>query len=246
MSNQFTPLLDRFNASYTPEPNSGCWLWASGVRGNPARPVIRNKGKSITAYRVSYELFKGPIPFGLLICHSCDTPLCVNPDHLFPGTIQDNFDDCWKKGRTAVQKKPSYMKRLAELSTAAPKKQYQSRKRSIIPHEDVPRLLKEIEAGVTFQNIADRYGVSKVAVGTFVAREHLRYLRAENSMLSRDLQALSQALREYVNAVEREVIPEGDMAGTTAWHRVTDTLREIEESRSSLGEARVSDAEGER
>jgi len=55
------------------------------------------------AHRVSYREFVGEIPQGLLVLHKCDTPSCVNPDHLFVGTNQDNCDDKWRKGRQADQ-----------------------------------------------------------------------------------------------------------------------------------------------
>jgi len=51
-----------------------------------------------------YEFAKGPIPEGKLVCHTCDTPLCINPDHLFIGTNADNIQDCVKKGRAARAK----------------------------------------------------------------------------------------------------------------------------------------------
>jgi hypothetical protein len=56
-------------------------------------------GGNFLAHRVSYELHKGPIPEGLCVLHSCDTPACVNPDHLRAGTLSENIQDCIKRNR---------------------------------------------------------------------------------------------------------------------------------------------------
>lgn len=73
----------------------GCWLYKTGgVYG-----AIKIKGKAKRAHRFSYEHFKGPIPEGMLVCHKCDIPRCVNPDHLFLGTPSDNMIDMHKKER---------------------------------------------------------------------------------------------------------------------------------------------------
>lgn len=56
--------------------------------------------KDVRAHRASWEIYKGTIPEGLSVLHSCDTPLCVNPDHLFLGTQQENMTDRTAKGRT--------------------------------------------------------------------------------------------------------------------------------------------------
>ena len=88
----------RFNSSYTPEPMSGCWLW-EGYCNKQGYGRISINSRLVSAHRLSWELHRGPIPNGLLVLHHCDVPACVNPDHLFLGTYQDNHDDSKKKGR---------------------------------------------------------------------------------------------------------------------------------------------------
>lgn len=90
--------LSRFEAKYIPEPNSGCWLWTAGVDSSGYGTFIYD-GRTLGAHRVSFMLHRGVIPGGLLVCHTCDVRVCVNPNHLFLGTIQDNIDDRDRKGR---------------------------------------------------------------------------------------------------------------------------------------------------
>lgn len=72
---------------------TGCWDYIHASAGT----IIEGKFWGIP--RLSWTLFKGPIPDGLFVCHECDNPRCMNPDHLWLGTHQDNVDDREAKGR---------------------------------------------------------------------------------------------------------------------------------------------------
>lgn len=82
-----------------------CWLW-NGKRNKAGygRFSFNRDNLYMAAHRSSFTLFKGEISEGLLICHSCDNPPCVNPDHLWMGTPKDNSQDCIKKGRFVGRK----------------------------------------------------------------------------------------------------------------------------------------------
>lgn len=81
-----------------PVPFVGCWLWLMSL--NSGGYAVSNPRFGKTGHRVSFAAFKGAIPRGALVRHSCDMRWCVNPDHLIIGTHQDNSDDKYRRGRS--------------------------------------------------------------------------------------------------------------------------------------------------
>ena len=142
--------IDDLKRKTTINQRSGCWEWNGYKRSGYGRMTVgsRKDGtrRTESAHRVSYELAKGTIPDGYEVCHKCDNPSCINPDHLFLGTRAENMADRNRKGRNITfigEEQP-----LSKLT------------RKAVKDARWERAYK----GTPFQTLADRYGVSKKTI----------------------------------------------------------------------------------
>jgi len=128
------------------DPND-CWEWQAG-RDENGYGRFNYLGDNVPAQRVSYILHKGEIPFGMLVCHTCDNPSCVNPNHLFLGTHHDNVIDMFAKGRQPQRD-------LIRGSAKGTNK---------LVEDDIYKIRELVEQGYTNQQIADMFNVAKATI----------------------------------------------------------------------------------
>lgn len=144
-----TPIEVRFWTKV--QKSDGCWIWI-GAKTHGGYGVIRDcgsDGKLLRAHRVSWEIANGqPLPSSLDACHTCDTPSCVNPSHIFPGTAVDNARDMVQKGRAKKFGKRNEDHSMAKLT---------------MPKADAIRS-SYAEGGVSLQTLANHYAVSKKTI----------------------------------------------------------------------------------
>lgn len=136
--------LKEIISNYSRETNEGCWEWRMRCRANYGQ--LKWKGKDQNAHRLSWEAHKGEIPVGKSVCHKCDNPPCVNPEHLFLGTHAENMADKKNKGR--VPKGPSHSS--AKLSD-----------------KDIPLIRADTDST---RKIGAKYGVSSTVVSQIKRR----------------------------------------------------------------------------
>jgi len=79
-----------------------CWIFTGTLNGIMGYGTISREGIQTPAHRVSWEIHNGPIPFGMWVLHKCDNPPCVNPEHLYLGTVTENTNDKVNRGRLLV------------------------------------------------------------------------------------------------------------------------------------------------
>lgn len=94
--------LKRKKITFEIDPKTNCYINTSHPLNTQGYPRISVNGKRILLHRFIYEQCFGEIPEGMIICHKCDNPKCINPEHLFVGTFKKNYDDMVNKGRRKI------------------------------------------------------------------------------------------------------------------------------------------------
>lgn len=144
----------RFLTKVLPEPNSGCWFWVGPIL-NGRYGSWNVRGRTRYAHRMAYEFFCGPVEEGMDVCHKCDIPCCVNPDHLFLGPRKVNMQDAQKKGRM-MHGEGHYAARLTA--------------------DDVRKIRSLAEAGVMQKEIAKTFHTTQRNVSAIVCRRNWKHV----------------------------------------------------------------------
>lgn len=107
---------------------NGCWNWIGG-KFSSGYGAFSIGGKNKLAHRISYLMNTGTITNNMSVCHSCDNPSCVNPEHLWLGTAMDNVQDKIKKGRSNPPAgERQWLSKLTGVKIIEIRKKYQSGK----------------------------------------------------------------------------------------------------------------------
>lgn len=175
--------IARFSAKV--DTSGDCWLWQGG-RFTTGYGHFTVSGKLVGAHRVAYQLAHGPIPLGLLVCHTCDNPQCVRPDHLFLGTVRDNALDAQRKSRLATgdrngartrpERKPRgeahWVHRFPERVGCGTRQP-----RAVLTDEAV-RTIRALSAkGVSGVALAKQFGVSATKISRVIRRLDWRHVQ---------------------------------------------------------------------
>ena len=139
------------------DPATGCHVW-TGSKTAAGYPRLGFEGKEFYAHRLSWELKHGPIPDDMFVCHKCDRPGCVNPEHLFVGTPKENSHDARSKRRLRVDglKRPGEMHHNAKIN------------------DDIVRYIRKTMDGAprgTQRKLAAELGITEANVSLIVKRK---------------------------------------------------------------------------
>lgn len=151
------PAIDRVLEKVVRIPFAGCWIF-TGALNDAGYGIVGTGGRgqpNDRAHRITYRHYCGPIPDGIFVCHSCDTPSCCNPDHLFLGTCKDNVRDMIKKGRNSNPPRNPHV-----VGSAHPG--------SKLKEDQVVRIRELYAAGALQKDLAKIYGVAHQTISKIV------------------------------------------------------------------------------
>lgn len=151
----------RFESKFTKGTPEECWNWTDSLRRGYGKMKVGYT--NYRAHRIAYSVYKGEIPEGMYVCHSCDNPSCVNPNHLWLGTHDDNMKDKAKKGRC-----PGWGGEVLRGS---------KNPRAKLKEEDIP-VIKEMhhKEGISQSAIARLYGVASPTISSIILGNKWRHV----------------------------------------------------------------------
>jgi len=146
----------------------GCWIWEGFKSHNGYGRLRITNNKRIPSHRFSYELFKGNIPQKLLVCHHCDNPSCVNPDHLWIGTHKENMHDMIRKQRGGFGSG-------INLATIKRRKGI-THPRAKLNEEKVLEMRELSKKGMTNRALGIKFNISESTVSGIVLRKEWKHV----------------------------------------------------------------------
>lgn len=160
---------------YVEQQPNGCWKWIGGTN-TQSYGRFWNGRRKVLAHRYAYEALVGDIPDGMLICHRCDNPNCVNPDHMFIGTMQDNMDDAKAKGH--LKGRPRKFHPVREPRRPG--------RKSLVPPEVITQIVSKFN-GTWGQKteLADEFGLSPQMVQYILKKQFGEMARVNGASKAR-------------------------------------------------------------
>lgn len=156
-----------------------CWTWQA-CKGRRNYGLFFDGSRLIPAHRFAWEITHGPIPEGLLVCHRCDNPPCVNPAHLFLGTHQENMLDRNKKGRAARGERhvsrlhpETLMRGDSHYSRTRPERLARGERnaKTTLTADQVRAIRAAYGTGPSYADLAQAYGVDRGTICNIVRRK---------------------------------------------------------------------------
>lgn len=164
--NRMLTTEERFARAYV--VSGECWLWTGTERGQNGYGGIKHEGKQWMAHRFSWVMHNGPIPDETLVCHTCDTPKCVNPKHLFLGSHQDNMDDRGAKGRSC-----SGLEMSGAIKKGWSEKGYENVRHKRLTEDQARAILA---SDLKNSKLAEIYGVTRQNIYLIKTRKNWKWL----------------------------------------------------------------------